>query len=269
MNNDRILEYFFTIGDFAHATAYTYTGRYMQWKIMNFVLKSFVKEAKRFNNRPLRVLDIGCNNGDLIFHISNMYPGYYFTGVDINSCLIAYANKRADFRQDKRIKFFEGDCEHLNFDSKSFDIIIITDVLEHLLNPEMAVKEIYRLLDDTGLAIISVPNGNNLFEYSFMKSLKRVISSRLIFKPRYDKEKGDGYSRGHVSMFSRRKWIRLFEEQHLQVKGYQRGAMFYGGNWIDGRRILFAACLFLDVILDRLPIFNDFTENLLFNLRKM
>lgn len=268
MNSENILKELFKDQDGSYAIAYSYTGRYMEWKIKNFVLRSFTEESKRHKN-PLNILDIGCSNGDLVFNLSNIFPEYYFLGVDINPHLINYANERAIFRKESRIKFIVGDATNLDFDDKSFDIIISTETLEHLSDPKGAIKEMYRLLRDEGVAIISVPNGKNLFECALVKTLKKLISDTTVFKPKNEElQKHNGFTLEHVSLFVRKEWMRLFKEQSLKIERYRRGALFWGGNWIDAHRVLFAISILLDVAFDRLFIFNDVTENCLFVLRK-
>lgn len=49
--------------------------------------------------------------------------------------------------------------EHLAaMENKSIDVITMWHVMEHIQNPDRMWKEIYRILDDTGIAVIAVPN---------------------------------------------------------------------------------------------------------------
>jgi SAM-dependent methyltransferase len=58
-------------------------------------------------------------------------------------------------------KLFNGvrneDLENQTFDDESFDIVVTSDVMEHIYNPEKAFKEIYRTLKPGGAHIFSVP----------------------------------------------------------------------------------------------------------------
>jgi len=44
-----------------------------------------------------------------------------------------------------------------NLEDEMFDIIVCTEVLEHTLNPFYAIEEIYRILKEKGVLILSVP----------------------------------------------------------------------------------------------------------------
>lgn len=57
-----------------------------------------------------------------------------------------------------------GSIEDIPFESNSFDSIICTQVLEHVKNPTLAAKELYRVLKNGGYALITVPQINELHE---------------------------------------------------------------------------------------------------------
>ena len=62
--------------------------------------------------------------------------------------------------------------DFLNFKSdKTFPIIIMGDVIEHVTDPEAALRNAYKLLDDDGVLWLSTPN----FESSFTKLKKSPI----------------------------------------------------------------------------------------------
>lgn len=56
-----------------------------------------------------------------------------------------------------------GDACNLPFVDSSFATVVATEILEHLEQPEIAVKEIKRVLKDDGRIVISVPNRYNFF----------------------------------------------------------------------------------------------------------
>ncbi len=50
-----------------------------------------------------------------------------------------------------------GDLLAMPFDDEAFDCIILTEVLEHCVNPFVAVKEVYRVLKKAGLLLVTSP----------------------------------------------------------------------------------------------------------------
>lgn len=55
-----------------------------------------------------------------------------------------------------------ADVESLPFEGNSFDVIICTEVIEHIHNPSKAVSEMARVLKSTGRVFITTPNGEEV-----------------------------------------------------------------------------------------------------------
>jgi ubiquinone/menaquinone biosynthesis C-methylase UbiE len=74
-------------------------------------------------------------------------------GVDINDVVLKKA-------ADKGVKVFKADLNNdpLPFKDGFFDVVLMEEVIEHLVNPDNAVKEAYRILKAGGLYLVSTPN---------------------------------------------------------------------------------------------------------------
>lgn len=97
-----------------------------------------------------RILDIGCGDGN----VSQLYlPKGKVTGLDISPLALKLAAQ-------KGIKTVLHDLNilPLPFSANSFDVIILTDVLEHVLDPLGLLKDLNRILSPRGQVIITVPN---------------------------------------------------------------------------------------------------------------
>jgi SAM-dependent methyltransferase len=93
-----------------------------------------------------KVLDIGCGNSPFKFLLNKSKTDY--TGIDIEN-----AAKFDYYNPDKVV--FDG--EHIPFADESFDNVILTEVLEHIENPEKIIGEMYRVLKPGGEAAVTVP----------------------------------------------------------------------------------------------------------------
>ena len=100
-------------------------------------------------------LDIGC--GDGIFSIELAKRGCGVVGVDLNVKSVNYA-KYFSKRSEVKIDFLVGDACHLPFANESFDIILCSEVLEHIKDDKGAIREIERVLKQNGLLILTVPS---------------------------------------------------------------------------------------------------------------
>jgi ubiquinone/menaquinone biosynthesis C-methylase UbiE len=100
-----------------------------------------------------KILNIGCGTGDDLRIISK-YGTLYLLDSD---------KKALDLIKEKSYKKIVGDACHLKFPSNFFDVIVIFDVLEHIVDDRIAVKEMYRVLKEKGLLIFTVPAFQCLF----------------------------------------------------------------------------------------------------------
>lgn len=98
-----------------------------------------------------KILDVGCGIGEVIKSIRTIKKDSSITGVDI-------LEKSLDVAKTKNpdCTFILGDIYSLPFPDKSFDLILNCQVLEHLEEPEKALKELKRV--SKKYCLICVPN---------------------------------------------------------------------------------------------------------------
>ena len=111
-----------------------------------------------------RVLDVGCSQG--ITEILLGRRKIHALGVDIAPKAIAYAEKLlAAEAPDVReyVRFLRSDFLVEDLPEKEFDTLILSEILEHLYEPEEMLKKAFLHLRDGGRAIITVPFGINDF----------------------------------------------------------------------------------------------------------
>ncbi len=98
-----------------------------------------------------RVLDVGCGDG-LTSGAWLAANGRIYRGVDISSAAVSSA--RGAGLDAAEI----SDAGSLPFEPNSFDAVVCIEVLEHLFDPAVALREITRILKPGGLFVATVPN---------------------------------------------------------------------------------------------------------------
>lgn len=133
------------------------TTNYNKHKSNNFAQKylinNFYKEMLKLIKplKPVRVLDAGCGEGFSIVKLSRNKIGKQITGIDNSKEAILLGKKMYP-----QLDISQGNIYELNFDSNTFDLVICTEVLEHLENPVKALAELKRV--SKKYLVFSVPN---------------------------------------------------------------------------------------------------------------
>jgi ubiquinone/menaquinone biosynthesis C-methylase UbiE len=106
-----------------------------------------------------RLLDLGCGSASVADRLADRR--FHYVGMDFGGPHIAYArNKYAARAGTMSTDFVRGDGEHLPFDDSSMDVVVMSEVIEHLLRPEDATWEIARVLKPGGVFIMTTNNAS-------------------------------------------------------------------------------------------------------------
>jgi 2-polyprenyl-3-methyl-5-hydroxy-6-metoxy-1,4-benzoquinol methylase len=106
-----------------------------------------------------RFLDVGCGHGGYVNAFAN--HGFESVGLELVSQRYNYAKLNCgDYGQNRKV--FQKDILKLNTSELAelglFDVITCNDVLEHVLDPELAIQKLNALLAPGGFLYIEVPN---------------------------------------------------------------------------------------------------------------
>jgi SAM-dependent methyltransferase len=109
-----------------------------------------------------RVLDVGCGSALVADRIRDLRADY--VGFDFGGHHIEYASKKyADITdRNLRTQFCRGDAQKLPFADSSADVVVFSEVIEHLLQPELAVWEIARVMRPGGVLIMTTNNASEM-----------------------------------------------------------------------------------------------------------
>lgn len=122
-------------------------------------LNAVARLIKEKNTYPKKILDVGCASGWFLSRVHKRYPKADCSGIDVYKKAVEYGKK-----EYPKLRLFYADGHKMPFENNFFDVVICTEVLEHVVSPEKVLKEIERVLTKDGIAIIQMDTGNFLFK---------------------------------------------------------------------------------------------------------
>jgi ubiquinone/menaquinone biosynthesis C-methylase UbiE len=117
------------------------------------------------------VLDLGCGNGFLLKNIGERWRGVRLCGLEHSMELCRRATVRLDSKS-----IAQGDALALPIKDASVSLVTATEMLEHVEEPLVVLKEAFRVLTSGGRLLISVPN-REWYGY------ERYLTRRSAFQP--------------------------------------------------------------------------------------
>ena len=116
-----------------------------------------------------QIVDLGCGDGGTILGILKKYKNKKIVGVDISPRRIKSLRKRLP-----KYNFICRDVCNTRL-LKHFDLVICTQVIEHVENDKKLLKEIYRILKPLGYLYISSVIRKSWAIYKYRNRHKRFV----------------------------------------------------------------------------------------------
>jgi SAM-dependent methyltransferase len=184
---------------------------------------------------PSSVIEVGCGDGALLEDLSQRGIGDRLVGYEIAQSAVDRVRSRGIPRLD-RAELFDG--EHVPEPAGSFDLAVLSHVLEHTEHPEVVLREVARI---ARLIAIEVP-------------LEDVLASRR------ESYRRNAAKIGHIQQFDREAVYRLASQANLGVKREffirqsLEDRMFWADTWRQKAKALagWAARRGLDTIAPKL-----------------
>lgn len=133
------------------------------------------------------ICDLGCGGGDLASRLSP--HGFAVTGIDASEALLASANEHHAGERIKFVRGVFGEIDAIAPDG-TFDLAVSVDVIEHLFQPTLLLRDAHRLLRRDGRLVVCTP---------YHGYLKNVAISLL---GKWDSHHHVHFDGGHIKYFS-------------------------------------------------------------------
>lgn len=131
-NKEKSLKYF-------NSTAENYDSS-MDGRYVTPMYSGLVKEIKK--NKTGTLLDVGCGTGNVLKLLED--SNFDMTGIDYSENMINQAKSNLD----EKVSLYISDAEKMQFEDKSFDIIVCNASFHHYPHPLETLKEMRRVAKD-------------------------------------------------------------------------------------------------------------------------
>lgn len=152
---------------------------------------------------PGNVLDIGFEDLHQVKWLSSIFPESCCTFVDVDRSRVRLAEE-AGFQASA----CDVSSEVLPFHPDTFDLVVMTEVLEHLFNPDFTLNELKRVLRPQGICILSTPNlaswYNRILLAIGIQPVSSEVSTKHILGRRFRRLGQGNFPVGHIRLFTER-----------------------------------------------------------------
>ena len=180
-----------------------------------FYIIQIINKYLRKEKNLLKVLDVGCGVGSLSLYL--VKRGLKVDGIDISKKAIQLCKEYAKQKNlDENVRFLVSGFYNLKT-KDCYDLIICSEVLEHLENDSKALLKLKTLLTKDGILIITTPSLNApLFKLGLAKQFdKRVGHLRR-------------YSTSLLSDLAKKSGLEIIEMK--KVEGIIRNSLYLFGK---------------------------------------
>ena len=159
---------------------------------MKWIADALVRIRKKLNGRDIQLLDMGCGDGRLT-PLWNSIAGGTAHGLELSPQAVATAQKMFPF-----VRYKEGDATDTGYENGKFNVIICQEVLEHVEQQEVLIKECARISGAGGYLILTTPN-----------------------KYYFDRREGGNYSQQPIENIIDRDTLRSLLSPYFEIQSFE------------------------------------------------
>lgn len=183
--------------DYAAMYPPTYQGEFnkinnSQYDDLFILIKSYTSDDTK------KLLDYGCGNGDLLYQAKNL--GFNVSGVEYNSENINVLKKNIP-----STPFYE--INEFNDIDEKFDIIILNNVLEHVINPNELIQSLK--LKSNGILVVLGPMEENFSIAQIIRKIyflfKKIFTQTTASHPPY-----------HITFTNHNNQLEIFQKNNFE-----------------------------------------------------
>jgi SAM-dependent methyltransferase len=151
--------------------------------------------------KPACILDIGCGDGAATTEAERANPGHRVVGLDWSADALERASRHG-------LTLVRAGVESgLPVRSQVADVVIMSELIEHLVDTDAALDEAYRVLKPGGTLLLSTPNLAAWYNRGLLAVGMQPVFSEVSLRGIYGRP--GSQVAGHLHMFTRRALVGL------------------------------------------------------------
>jgi SAM-dependent methyltransferase len=162
--------------------------------------------ALRGVRAPACILDVGCGDGAAAGIAAQRNSGHHMVGLDWSAGSLGRARRLG-------LTVAQAGIDGLPFASRTADVVIMSELIEHLVDTDSALDEVHRVLRPGGSLLLSTPNLAAWYNRGLVALGVQPVFSEVSLRGVYGRP--GRQVAGHLHLFTRRALV-----QFLSARGF-------------------------------------------------
>ena len=133
-----------------------------------------------------KILVVGCGSGYFLYQIDEALkiPAKVLAGLEVSAeQLLKFRARISKNKNQTGLPVLAG-AEHLPLEENQFDLVVSSEVMEHILRPDLGAREVFRVLKPGGIFCLTTPSfvPTEFWKAVFFipRVLRRILQGRSI-----------------------------------------------------------------------------------------
>jgi len=211
--------------------SYTNYEQLVGLKKLKFIIAAIQNYVFKVNKNldRLSVLEIGCGEGNITVPLASL--GCLTRAFDINEKAVAQLRTKIKEKNFQNV-IVSVDDGYTFDDGRQYDIVIASEVLEHLKDPNRLLANISRRMRRGSYFIVTVPNGFGPWELR-----NRLFGSSLYYSNTIRKMRGcpsfrKALGQEHLQFYRRSQLLHMLSRFSFSLIDFSNADSFFAALWI-------------------------------------